>query len=234
MHCHGEISTAAWSTTFRHLVRLVAPNISVAAADVQRRAARDRAAQRREARRQQRAVHAFGDVPASERPGSRAAHRLTCAPCLATSRGRTGEDEVRLIGRALSPRATIRPAALTIESLPPAASTYDANDPVSHGRYLTMSFCSECHGQNLEGLRPSTHRALRSRKVTRSSNSPRSCSDGVGMPATAVQAHGPDRQGALLAASRPTKSRRSTRSCSRATPAESQRAGVSAPARRRR
>ena len=32
------------------------------------------------------------------------------------------------------------------------AAAVDGEDPVTRGRYLTMNFCSECHGQNLEGF----------------------------------------------------------------------------------
>ena len=51
-------------------------------------------------------------------------------------------------------------SALAIQTLPAAVNTFDAKDPVSRGRYLTMNYCSECHGQNLEGFAPINAPAL--------------------------------------------------------------------------
>lgn len=78
----------------------------------------------------------------------------------ATAEGVQEETEVRLIGRMLLAKGDFKTAAQAIETLPPAASTFDVNDPVSHGRHLTMSFCSECHGQRLEGFAPINAPAL--------------------------------------------------------------------------
>jgi cytochrome c553 len=72
----------------------------------------------------------------------------------ATPEGVREKTEVRIIGRALLAAGEVKPAALAIQTLPPPANTFDGTNPVSHGRYLTMSFCSECHGQNLEGFAP--------------------------------------------------------------------------------
>jgi mono/diheme cytochrome c family protein len=71
-----------------------------------------------------------------------------------TTEGVKEKSEVRIIARALLAKGDIKTPALTIETLPTASTAYDSNDPVSHGRYLTMNFCSECHGQNLEGFAP--------------------------------------------------------------------------------
>lgn len=71
-----------------------------------------------------------------------------------TPEGVQEKTEVRIIGRALLAFGEIKPAALAIPAYSPPANTFDVADPVSHGRYLTMNFCSECHGQNLEGFAP--------------------------------------------------------------------------------
>ena len=72
----------------------------------------------------------------------------------ATAEGVQEKTQVRIIGRALIALGEFQTSALSIETLPAAIRTFDANDPVGRGRYLTMTFCSECHGQNLEGFAP--------------------------------------------------------------------------------
>jgi cytochrome c553 len=64
------------------------------------------------------------------------------------------KTQVRIVGRVLLATGMIQAGAHAIETLPRASHEFDANDPVSRGRYLTMSFCSECHGQQLEGFEP--------------------------------------------------------------------------------
>ena len=66
---------------------------------------------------------------------------------LITAEGVQEKTEVRIIGRALLAAGEFKPSALAIETLPPPTD-------LSRGGYLTMSFCSECHGQNLEGFEP--------------------------------------------------------------------------------
>lgn len=59
---------------------------------------------------------------------------------------------IRPLGRALLAKGDFKTGPRAIESLPPAVNTYDAADPVSHGRYLVMTHCTECHAQDLEGM----------------------------------------------------------------------------------
>jgi cytochrome c553 len=70
------------------------------------------------------------------------------------------KTQLRPIGRLIIANGDYQLAARVIESLPAATGTFDASDPVSRGRYLTMNFCSECHGQNLEGVPPINAPAL--------------------------------------------------------------------------
>jgi mono/diheme cytochrome c family protein len=72
----------------------------------------------------------------------------------ATAEGAQEKTELRIIGRVLLAVGEFKPSALAIESLPPPAKFFDAADPMSRGRHLAMSLCSECHGQNLEGFAP--------------------------------------------------------------------------------
>ena len=74
--------------------------------------------------------------------------------------GITEKTQLRPIGRSSSPTATSSRRRSAIESLPAAAGGFDADDPVSRGRYLTMNYCSECHGQNLQGVAPINAPAL--------------------------------------------------------------------------
>jgi mono/diheme cytochrome c family protein len=79
----------------------------------------------------------------------------------AVAEGVTEKTQLRIIGRLLIAKGDFELAGESIPSLPAAASThYDANDVLSRGRYLTMNYCSECHGQNLEGVAPIAAPAL--------------------------------------------------------------------------
>jgi cytochrome c553 len=71
-----------------------------------------------------------------------------------TEAGVREKTEVRIVGRVLLAAGVIETPAHAIQNLPAASAGFDAADPVSRGGYLTMSFCSECHGQNLEGFEP--------------------------------------------------------------------------------
>jgi mono/diheme cytochrome c family protein len=75
--------------------------------------------------------------------------------------GITEQTQLRIIGRLIIAKGDFKLAGISIPALPTAASTgYDATDPMSRGRYLTMNYCSECHGQKLEGFPPIASPAL--------------------------------------------------------------------------
>jgi mono/diheme cytochrome c family protein len=65
--------------------------------------------------------------------------------------GTLEKTEFRPLGRMIVAMGDFNSAAREIEELPPPSTSFDPADPVSHGRYLVMNFCSECHGQDLEG-----------------------------------------------------------------------------------
>jgi mono/diheme cytochrome c family protein len=69
-----------------------------------------------------------------------------------TIEGETEKTEVRIVGRVLVAKGDFKPAAAAIPLLP--AAVKDADDAIGRGRYLAMNFCSECHGQSLEGFAP--------------------------------------------------------------------------------
>ena len=91
------------------------------------------------------------------------------------------KTQLRPIGRLIIANGDYQLAARVIESLPAATGAFDANDPVSRGRYLTMNFCSECHGQNLEGVPPINAPALAVAKGYSLEQFTRLMQEGVGM-----------------------------------------------------
>ena len=153
LHCHGDNLDGGLVDDIPHLARIVAPNISVmlpAYSDAQlvsvlRKGVKPDG-------------HGVLFMPSEmfrhlgDADLARLIAYLRTVP--ATAGGVQEQSEVRVIGRLILANGDYQPAAVAIETLPPAVTTFDTNDPVSHGRYLAMSFCSECHGQNLEGFAP--------------------------------------------------------------------------------
>lgn len=91
------------------------------------------------------------------------------------------KTQLRVLGRLIVANGDYKPAARAIELLPPAAANFDANDPLSHGRYLAMNFCSECHGQNLEGVAPINAPALTVAKGYSPEQFTRLMQEGIGL-----------------------------------------------------
>ena len=153
LHCHGEKLNGGLVEDIPNLVRLVAPNISVRLPEY---------SDAQLATLLRKGVKADGSsvlfMPSEmyrhlgDEDLAQLIAYLRTVP--ATSEGVQEKTEVRIIGRTLIAMGEFKTSALAIQSLPAAFNTFDAKDPVSHGRYLTMSFCSECHGQNLEGFAP--------------------------------------------------------------------------------
>lgn len=55
------------------------------------------------------------------------------------------------MARALLGFEQFEPAAATLDHEAPRLPTGDDGDPMTRGRYLVMTSCTECHGMNLEG-----------------------------------------------------------------------------------
>jgi cytochrome c553 len=153
MHCHGEKLNGGLVDDIPHLVRLVAPNISVLLPKYSD--AQLATVLRKGVKPDGSSVMFMPSVMyrhlADEDLGRLIAYLRTIP---ATAEGVQEKTEVRIIGRTLLAVGEFKPAALEIETLPPPANAVDAGDPVSLGRHLTMSYCSECHGQKLEGFEP--------------------------------------------------------------------------------
>jgi cytochrome c553 len=153
MHCHGDNLAGTVVDDIPNLVRLVAPNISTrlpAYTDAQLAT-----------------VLRKGIKPDGKSvlfmPSEMFRHLrdddlarliafLRTKPPVAE--GITEATQLRPLGRLIIASGDYHPAAITIESLPAADRSFDASDPVSRGRYLTMNFCSECHAQDLKGVAP--------------------------------------------------------------------------------
>lgn len=99
----------------------------------------------------------------------------------AVADGVSEKTQLRPIGRLIIASGDYKPAASAIESMPAATGGFDANDPVSRGRYLTMNACSECHGQKLEGVAPINAPALAVAKGYSIEQFTRLMQEGVGL-----------------------------------------------------
>jgi cytochrome c553 len=159
MHCHGDNLAGTVVDDIPNLLRLVAPNISTrlpAYNDGQL------------ATMLRKGVKPDGKsvmfMPSemfrhmSDQDLARVIAFLRTKPPVAE--GITETTQLRPIGRLIIATGDYQLAARVIESLPAADGAFDANDPVSRGRYLTMNFCSECHAQDLQGVTPINAPAL--------------------------------------------------------------------------
>ncbi|HEU5137169.1 MAG TPA: c-type cytochrome [Steroidobacteraceae bacterium] len=159
MHCHGDDLAGTVVDDIPNLVRLVAPNIST-------RLPHYTDAQLATVLRK--GVKPDGKsvlfMPSEmfrhlrDEDLARVIAFLRSKPAVA--QGVTEETQLRPIGRLIIANGDYKPAAHAIELLPSAAAGFDANDPVSRGRYLTMNYCSECHAQDLQGVAPINAPAL--------------------------------------------------------------------------
>lgn len=152
-HCHGEKLNGALVEDIPNLVRLVAPNISVmlpAYSDEQL------VTMLRKGVKPDGTSVMFMPSEMFRHLGDQDVARLIAwlRTVPATAEGVQEATQVRIIGRMLLAKGDFKTAAAAIDTLPAAVLKFDANDPVSHGRYLTMSYCSECHGHQLEGFPP--------------------------------------------------------------------------------
>lgn len=157
-HCHGDKLNGALVDDIPNLVRLVAPNASVmlpAYSDAQL------VTLFRKGVKPDGTSVMFMPSEMFRHLGDQDLARLIAwlRSMPATPEGVQEKTELRVLARMLLAKGDFKVAAAAIETLPPAVHL-DAADPVSQGRYLTMNFCSECHGQNLEGFAPINAPAL--------------------------------------------------------------------------
>lgn len=149
--CHGENLAGRLVDDIPFLVRLVAPNISTAlpAYDDAQLATVLRKGVKPDGK-------SVAFMPSeqfrhlSDQDLGRLIAYLRTVP--ATAEGVQEQTELRILGRLILVKGDVKVAAAAIESLPEPVRHFDAEDSVSHGRYLVMNFCSECHGQDLQGF----------------------------------------------------------------------------------
>jgi mono/diheme cytochrome c family protein len=65
--------------------------------------------------------------------------------------GIAGKSEIRPVGRMILALGQFKSGPDSTVDLKSADIPVDAADPLARGRYLVMSACSECHGQDLAG-----------------------------------------------------------------------------------
>jgi cytochrome c553 len=150
-HCHGDALAGQLVDDIPNLVRLVAANASVALPEY---------SDQQIATLLRKGVKADGTsllfMPSemfrhlSDADLARIIAWLRTVP--ATPAGVQEETDVRLLARMLLAKGDLQVSAAAIQQMPPGIGGFDASDPVSHGKYLAMNFCTECHGQNLEGF----------------------------------------------------------------------------------
>ncbi|HEU4779892.1 MAG TPA: cytochrome c [Steroidobacteraceae bacterium] len=158
MHCHGDNLAGTVVDDIPHFVRLVAPNISTLLPTYTD--AQLVTVLRKGVKPDGRSVlfmpsEMFRHL--RDEDLARVIAFLRSKP--AVNEGVTEKTQLRLIGRLIIAKGDFKLAASSIPSLP-AAGNYDANDPLSRGRYVTMNYCSECHGQSLQGFAPINAPAL--------------------------------------------------------------------------
>ena len=151
MHCHGENLTGTVVDDIPKLLRLVAPNISTKLPDY---SDAQIATVLREGVKPDGTSVVF--MPSemfrhlSDQDLARVIAWLRTVP--ANPVGIEEKTEVRMLGRLILAQGVIKLSAASIASLPPAVRAFDAGNAASHGQYLVMNYCSECHGQDLGGF----------------------------------------------------------------------------------
>jgi cytochrome c553 len=153
LHCHGEKLTGTVVDDIPHLLRLVAPNISARLpnysdaqiATVLRKGVKPDGTS---------VVFMPSEMFRHLRDEDLARLIAWLRTVPASPAGIEEKTEVRVLGRLILAKGDVRLAAKNIESLPPPVEGFEAGNPASRGRYLVMSYCTECHGQNLEGFAP--------------------------------------------------------------------------------
>lgn len=159
MHCHGDNLAGTVVDDIPNLVRLVAPNISTRLPNYTD--AQLATVLRKGIKPDGKSVlfmpsEMFRHL--RDEDLARVIAFLRSKPAVAVGMSET--TQLRPIGRLIIANGDYKPAALAIESLPSPAGSFDASDPVSRGRYLTMNYCSECHAQDLQGVAPINAPAL--------------------------------------------------------------------------
>jgi len=148
-HCHGPALTGAVPLDIPNVARFVAPNVTEIA---------PRYSDAQLATLIRRGIRADGS-PTVFMPAEMFVHLTDAdlARIIAYVRtvprtgGIVGKTEVRPLGRLIVAMGDFKTGPESVAGEKSADIDVDPADPVDRGRYLVMSACSECHGQDLEG-----------------------------------------------------------------------------------
>lgn len=150
LHCHGETLGGQLVHDFPNLARFVAPNVSglrTTYTEVQLDAAI------------REGVKADGTgilfMPTEmfhHMSDADAARLIAYLRTVPAAPGTADRMEIRPLGRALIAADKFTTGPRAVAKMAPPVNSFDAADPVSHGKYLVMNLCTECHAQNLEGI----------------------------------------------------------------------------------
>jgi cytochrome c553 len=153
-HCHSENLTGAVPLDIPSVVRFVAPNLTTTLPNYSD--AQLAALLRRGVKADNTGALFMPSEMFRHMNDRDLARVIAFVRSMPVAQGVTGTTEIRPMGRLILAKGDFKSSARAIEELPPADTAVDMSDPVSRGRYLAMNFCSECHGQDLNG-RPVAH-----------------------------------------------------------------------------
>jgi cytochrome c553 len=150
MHCHGENFGGQLVHDFPNFARFIAPNVTHSVRHYDD--AQLVALLRKGVKADGRGAYFMPSEMFRHLADEDLARIIAFVRSVPQVNGTSEETEIRPIGRMIIAKGDFKSAARAIEQLPPASASFDPADPLSRGRYLVMNFCSECHGQDLEGL----------------------------------------------------------------------------------
>jgi cytochrome c553 len=147
-HCHTENLTGAVPLEIPNVVRFVAPNITAIAPKYTD--AQLIALLRQGVKLDGTSVYFMPSEMFRHLDDVDLARIIAWVRSVPAATGITGQTEVHLIGRAIIASGQFKSAAEEIQQHADAPAT-GLGAAAAHGRYLVMSSCTECHGQDLEG-----------------------------------------------------------------------------------
>lgn len=150
MHCHGEKFGGQVLHDFPNLVRFVAPNVSGVIKNYSD--AQLEAVIRRGVKADGTSVLFMPSEMFHHLADDDVAKIIAYLRTVTEADGTSETTEIRPLGHFLIAKGDFKPAARSIVTMPAPVNRFDADDPVSHGKYLAMHLCTECHSQDLNGM----------------------------------------------------------------------------------
>jgi len=147
--CHGQQLEGTVFFDEQHIARLVAPNLT--------KLVRERTVEslersiRHGVRPEGKTVRGMPSEMYSELTDADLGTLLAYLRSLPAVEQALPETEIRFLGRIGLATGKYVLAAQRLASSPPRRYQVDSEDPVSQGRYLARTTCTECHGRDLRG-----------------------------------------------------------------------------------